>query len=92
MSQTDYEELYKLLLKGPVTREQIKEVTENTGGSIRQAIITMSINYPVWSPSPGVYKLVEESDYLEWKKGTYIKANDKKVFRRKYAGVENGNK
>lgn len=59
----DYEELYNLLLQGPLTFRQIEEVTGVSHCGVAQVITTLSLRYPIWSPKRGVYKLCESSDY-----------------------------
>lgn len=59
----DYEELYKLFLKGPVTFREIEEATGVAHNGVAQVITTLSLMYPIWSPKRGVYKLYDEEDY-----------------------------
>lgn len=59
----DYEQLYQMLLKGPVTFKQIEEVTGVSHCGVAQVITTLTLKYPIWSPKRGVYKLCEDTDY-----------------------------
>lgn len=59
----DYEQLYRLLLAGPLTFKQIMEVTGVDHHGVAQVITTLTLNYPVWSPARGVYKLCTPDDY-----------------------------
>ena len=59
----DYDELYQRLKKGPITFNEISEITGLKRQSVAQVITTLSLKYPVWSPAKGVYKLCDSSDY-----------------------------
>lgn len=59
----DYDQLYKLLLEGPLTFRQIEEITGVSHCGVAQVITTLTLKYPVWSPKRGVYKLCEDTDY-----------------------------
>ena len=59
----DYDYLYQKLLEGPLRSKDIEEITGVSHSGVFQIITTLSINYPIWSPSRGVYKLIEDSDY-----------------------------
>lgn len=58
----DYEKIYEELQWGPLTFTQIKELAGVPHNSVWQVITTLSMNYPIWSPKPGLYKLLDEYD------------------------------
>jgi hypothetical protein len=58
----DYEAVYRLMLSGPVTFRQIKELTGMDSSGASQVITTLSLMYPVWSPARGIYKLIGKDD------------------------------
>lgn len=60
--QVDYDKLYEELQWGPLTFTQIKEIAGVSHNGVFQVITTLSMNYPLWSPKPGVYKLLDELD------------------------------
>lgn len=66
----DYDMLYNRLKKGPVTFNEIMEITGLSKVGTAQCITTLTLKYPVWCPSKGVYKLCESSDYktVDWSK------------------------
>ena len=53
----DYDQLYQLFLRGPVTFRDIEEATGVSHNGVAQVITTLSLKYPIWSPKRGVYKL-----------------------------------
>lgn len=59
----DYDQLYQLFLKGPVTFHDIEVATGISHNGVAQVITTLSLKYPIWSPKRGVYKLYDEDDY-----------------------------
>lgn len=59
----DYEKIYQRLLQGPTTCKEIMQMAGVPKNGVVQVITTLSIRYPLWSPSRGVYKLIEDSDY-----------------------------
>lgn len=59
----DYDQLYQMLLTGPITFKDIERVTGVSHCGVAQVITTLSIRYPLWSPKRGVYKLCEDDDY-----------------------------
>lgn len=61
--RVDYDELYKMLLAGPVTFKDIQEATGVSHSGVSQVITTLCLKYPVWSPKRGVYKLCQAQDY-----------------------------
>lgn len=63
----DYEFLYNKLKEGPLTFNDIQELTGVSRYGVAQVITTLVLKYPVWSPQRGVYKLLEESDYENYK-------------------------
>lgn len=60
----DYEMLHERLLEGPVSFNEIEKLTGVAHSGVAQIITTLSIRYPIWSPKRGIYKLIEEKDYL----------------------------
>ena len=68
--KVDYEDLYQRLLHGPLTFNQIMEITGLSKAGTSQCITTLILRYPVWSPARGVYKLCEDDDYqtVDWSK------------------------
>ena len=74
--RVDYDELYKMLLKGPITFRDIEEATGVSHNGVAQVITTLTLRYPVWSPSRGVYKLCEDSDYGDGIKRSLLKDYD----------------
>lgn len=63
----DYEELYRLFLTGPVTFNQIEQVTGVSHNGVAQVITTLSLRYPIYELQRGVYKLYGDDDYENWK-------------------------
>lgn len=59
----DYDLIYAKLKEGPLTFRQIEELSGVSHSCVYQVITTLSLNFPIWSPARGVYKLIEESDY-----------------------------
>lgn len=65
----DYEKLYKSLFKPGkiVTSEELRKELEIETGyvftSITQVVTTLTLHYPIWSPTIGKYKIMEDSDY-----------------------------
>lgn len=62
----DYERIYQRLKarKDGMTRKEIHEMLPNISYSaVSQVITTLSIRYPLYSPSRGVYKLLTEEDF-----------------------------
>lgn len=59
----NYEELYEKLKKGPITFKEIQDFCGLSKNATYQVITTLTLNYPVWSPARGMYKLCEASDY-----------------------------
>lgn len=59
----NYSLLYERLKKSPVTTAELSRITGRKGGALQQVITTLSLEYPVWCPRRGVYKLCEMSDY-----------------------------
>jgi hypothetical protein len=59
----DYDMLYQRLLQGPLTFADIEKLTGVPHCSVAQIITTLSLNYPLWSPKRGVYKLISDEDY-----------------------------
>lgn len=59
----DYDQLYQLFLRGPVTFRDIEEATGVSHNGVAQVITTLSLKYPIWSPKRGVYKLYDDDDY-----------------------------
>lgn len=74
--EVDYDELYKLLLAGPLTFRQIEEITGVKHCGVAQVITTLSLRYPVWSPKRGVYKLYDEEDYGNGIKRSLLNESD----------------
>lgn len=58
----DYEKIYAALKCGPLTFSEIGALAEVERCAIAQVITTLSVRYPIWSPSKGVYKLLTEDD------------------------------
>ena len=61
-SVVDYDLIAEMFNKGPVTVEELKKVTGMNNACLSTLITNLSLMLPIWSPSRGVYKLVEESD------------------------------
>lgn len=59
----DYERIYHRLLLGPITFKEIEEMTGIAHCGVAQVITTLSLRYPVYSPSRGVYKLYGDEEY-----------------------------
>nr|DAR99399.1 MAG TPA: Cytosine specific methyltransferase [Bacteriophage sp.] len=55
----DYEHLYELLKKSPVSFEQIRRETGLDKKGAYQVITTLSLKYPVYSPERGMYALLK---------------------------------
>jgi hypothetical protein len=59
----DYERIIQRLKKGEMTRKEIHEMIPNVSYSVVSEIITtLCINYAVYSPRHGVYKLLTDED------------------------------
>jgi hypothetical protein len=56
----NYDELYKILLREPLDYKKIKAATGVSGGKARQIIDTLSLRYPLYQISRGVYGLLKE--------------------------------
>ena len=54
----DYDRLYELLKKSPVSFEQIRQETGLDKKGAYQVITTLSLKYPVYSPERGMYALL----------------------------------
>lgn len=67
----DYDRLYRRLQQGPLTFDDIKTMTGLPRTAVPQVIVTLSEKYPVWKPSRGVYKLMDDSDYENISRFTY---------------------
>ena len=59
----DYEALYAILKNQPLTFKDIQKLTGLSRTGTSQCITTLTLNYPIWSPEKGVYKICESSDY-----------------------------
>lgn len=59
----NYEELYQRLLQGPLSFHDIEEITGVAHCGVAQVITTLSLRYPVYSPSRGIYKLYGDEEY-----------------------------
>lgn len=55
----DYEHLYELLKKSPVSFEQIRRETGLDKKGAYQVVTTLSLKYPVYSPERGMYALLK---------------------------------
>lgn len=64
----DYEALYERLKKGPISFQEIQDLTGVSHSGVAQVVTTLSLRYTLWSPQRGIYKLLEESDFeaKEW--------------------------
>lgn len=61
--KVDYEVIYKELCKGPLSFSQIEAMTGVAHNGVAQVITTLSLHYPVYEVSRGIYKLLGEDDY-----------------------------
>ena len=59
----DYEAIYQELCKGPLTFSQIEALSGASHSGVSQVITTLSLKYPVYEVSRGIYKLSGEDDY-----------------------------
>lgn len=59
----DYEKIYQLFLKGPVTFKQIQEAVNVSYNEVAQVITTLTFKYPIYELKHGVYKLYGDDDY-----------------------------
>lgn len=59
----DYEKLYQLFLKGPVRWSEIEAASGVSHNSVSQVITTLSLRYPIYEVSRGLYKLYGADDY-----------------------------
>lgn len=59
----NYDDLIERLKQGPVTFKEIQEIAGVSHKAVWQVITTLSLNYPLWSPGKGIYKLLEDKDY-----------------------------
>jgi DNA-binding transcriptional regulator GbsR (MarR family) len=57
-AKVDYDKLYAILEKQPLTYDIIKHETGLNDSGVAQVITTLSINCPVWNPAKGVYELL----------------------------------
>lgn len=63
----DYNYLYSLLLKGPLTFAEIMAITGIKKEGVSQVITTLSLHYPIWEVKRGVYKLLTEEDFKNYR-------------------------
>lgn len=61
--KVDYEAIYNELCKGPLTFSQIEQMSGVKHNGVSQVITTLSLRYPVYEVSRGIYKLYGEDDY-----------------------------
>lgn len=68
--KVDYDFIYQRLQQGPLTFNQIMEITGLSKTGTAQCITTLLLRYPIWSPARGVYKLCQADDYqtVDWSK------------------------
>lgn len=61
----DYEAIYKLFLKGPVSFKEIEQFTGVSHNAVAQVITTLSLRYPIYEVEGkrGLYKLYGDDDY-----------------------------
>lgn len=55
----DYEMIYNELKKGPLTFSQIWTLSGVKRAGVSQVITTLSLRYPIYEESRGVYKLLD---------------------------------
>lgn len=67
----DYEAIYQMLLKGPVSMKNIKEKLHLTSREMYDVVINLTYEYPIWQPKRGWLKLSEPQDDVKWKAGHY---------------------
>jgi hypothetical protein len=56
--RVDYEKLYELLKKEPLTYAKIREATGAPNSAIMNIIDTLTLRYPLYCPRKGVYALL----------------------------------
>lgn len=56
--KVDYEKLYEILQRQPLTYDIIKHETGLNDSGVAQVITTLSLEYPVWNPTKGIYELL----------------------------------
>lgn len=61
--KVDYKALYKELCKGPLSFAQIEALSGVPHNGVAQVITTLSLHYPVYEVSRGIYKLYGDDDY-----------------------------
>lgn len=61
--KVDYEKLYAALKEGPVSFSQIEAISGVSHACVSQVITTLSLRYPIYECSRGMYKLYGDDDY-----------------------------
>lgn len=61
--KVDYEKLVEEFRKGPLTYSQIMELSGVCKSGVSQVITTLSLHYPIYEASRGVYKMYGDDDY-----------------------------
>lgn len=61
--KVDYDLLVKELRKHPLTFSQIETLSGVTHNCVSQVITTLSLHYPLYEVSRGVYKFYSDEDY-----------------------------
>jgi hypothetical protein len=58
----EYGELYNILLREPLDRAKIREVTGVSNSGIMQIIDTLTLRYPLYQIRKGVYGLLKDGE------------------------------
>ena len=61
--KVDYDLIYSELRKHPLTFSQIEALSGVSHYGVAQVITTLSLHYPVYEVSRGLYKLYGDDDY-----------------------------
>lgn len=61
--KVDYNLIFAELQKHPLTFSQIEALSGVSHNGVAQVITTLSLHYPVYEVSRGLYKLYDEDDY-----------------------------
>jgi hypothetical protein len=56
--KVDYERLYAIMIRQPLTYDIIKAETGLNDSGVAQVITMLSLKYPVWDPAKGIYELL----------------------------------
>lgn len=61
--RVDYEAIYRAMCKGPLSFSQIEAMSGVSHCGVSQVITTLSLHYPVYEVSRGLYKVYGDEEY-----------------------------